>query len=163
VGRFDANRGVMGHRETDREPDARSFDQERFHAGEDHHRGRALVRTPYPYATEPKPPYASRAQRAAWESGARGTIAQLPGAFGGAERTPRNYVRSDARIRENVCERLGFSDEVDPRDCEVLVSRGEVTLRGQVPERAMRMGAERIASEVPGVRDVLNELRVSRS
>jgi hypothetical protein len=162
MGRFDADRGAMGHRRPDPMPDESSFDQERFHAGEDHHRGRALVRTPYPSRTTPELPFAFRAQRAAWESRLP-SVEHLPGAFGGAVRSPRGYVRSDARIREDVCELLGYSDEVDPRDCEVLVTRGEVTLRGQVPERAMRIVAERIALQVSGVREVQNELRVRRS
>ena len=38
---------------------------------------------------------------------------------------PRGYVRSDERIREDICERLTAHGQLDPSDIEVTVSQGE--------------------------------------
>jgi hypothetical protein len=73
---------------------------------------------------------------------------------------PRNYRRSDDRIREDVCELLTDDDEVDASDVEVNVSDGVVALSGTVGDRGAKRRAERIAESVRGVRDVRNELRL---
>lgn len=78
-------------------------------------------------------------------------------------RNPKNYQRSDERIREDVCDRLSVSDEVDPTDVEVSVANGEVTLTGSVQTRFMKFAAEEIADDVPGVHDVHNQLRIQRT
>jgi osmotically-inducible protein OsmY len=77
-------------------------------------------------------------------------------------RNPKNYTRSDERVREDVCDRLAVSHEVDPTEIEVTVSAGEVTLVGTVASRQMKFVAEEIADDVPGVHDVHNQLRVAR-
>jgi hypothetical protein len=77
-------------------------------------------------------------------------------------RNPKNYTRSDERIREDVCDRLSVSRQVDPSELEVSVSAGEVTLTGTVSDRQMKFVAEEIADDVPGVHDVHNQLRVYR-
>jgi hypothetical protein len=77
-------------------------------------------------------------------------------------RNPKNYTRSDERIREDVCDGLSVSHEVDPSEIEVSVSAGEVTLTGTVSDRQMKFIAEEIADEVAGVHDVHNQLRVQR-
>jgi len=79
---------------------------------------------------------------------------------GHAGRGPRGHRRSDARIFEDVCDRLTDDRHVDATDVEVAVSEGEVTLKGSVGDRGMRRRAEAIAEEVRGVRHVRNELRV---
>lgn len=76
-------------------------------------------------------------------------------------RGPKGYQRSDTRILEDVCDRLTYS-EVDAGDIEVHVSNGEVTLSGTVRDRWDKRRAEDIAEEVPGVRDVHNNIRVDR-
>jgi hypothetical protein len=76
-------------------------------------------------------------------------------------RGPRNYQRSDERVREDVCDRLSDMDmEVD--EVEVKVSGGEVTLTGTIESGAARREIERVAETVPGVKDVNNQLRVKR-
>jgi osmotically-inducible protein OsmY len=75
-------------------------------------------------------------------------------------RGPRGYTRSDSRIFEDVCDRLGFDWDVDATDIEVRVNNGEVTLDGTVDSRAARQRAEYLAADVWGVRDVQNNLRV---
>jgi len=86
------------------------------------------------------------------------------GRFGSyAGRGPRNYQRSDERIREEVNERLTDDPRVDASDIEVEVRNGEVTLRGRVEERRDKRTAEEVIENLPGVKDVKNELRVERS
>lgn len=77
-------------------------------------------------------------------------------------RGPKNYRRSDDRIREDVCERLMDDDHVDASDMEVSVQDSIVTLSGSVDDRDMKRRAEDIAESVHGVRDVQNQVRVSR-
>jgi len=77
-------------------------------------------------------------------------------------RNPKNYTRSDERIREDVCDRLSLSSEVDPSEVEVMVSNGEVTLTGTVQDRQMKFKTEELADDVAGVHEVHNQLRVRR-
>ena len=79
-----------------------------------------------------------------------------------AGRGPRNYRRSDARLHEEVCERLTADAWVDARDVEVEVQEARVVLRGVVPQRAMKHRAEDLADAVLGVADVDNQIRVQR-
>lgn len=75
-------------------------------------------------------------------------------------RGPKNYTRSDERIREDLCERLSDADEIDASDIMVTVSQSVVTLEGEVPHRSMKHWAEDMAESCSGVRDVDNRLRV---
>lgn len=75
---------------------------------------------------------------------------------------PMNYTRSDHRIYEDICEALTAHDEVDPSRVEVQVAEGVVTLRGAVDDRAMRRRVEEVIDAVPGVRDVVNDIKVQR-
>ena len=75
-------------------------------------------------------------------------------------RAPLNYQRSDARIAEDINDRLMLSDEIDPREVEVRVENGEVSLLGTVETRWEKRVAERIADSVAGVKDVDNRLKI---
>jgi hypothetical protein len=75
---------------------------------------------------------------------------------------PKNYQRSDERIREEISDRLMEHDGIDASDIEVEVKDGEVTLTGTVEEREMKWMAEGVAETVGGVRDVHNRLKTSR-
>lgn len=77
-------------------------------------------------------------------------------------RGPRNWQRSDERIKEDINERLTEHPDIDASDIEVEVVAGEVTLRGKVDDRHAKRLAEDIAEGVFGVRDVRNEIKVSR-
>jgi len=81
------------------------------------------------------------------------------GSFAG--RGPRGYQRSDERIREDICERMCDSAELDASAIEILVLNGEVTLQGTVSDRYDRRLAEDLTERVSGVRDVNNQLRVT--
>jgi len=73
---------------------------------------------------------------------------------------PRGYHRSDDRIREEVSDRLEQHSWLDASELDVEVQEGVVTLRGDVDDRRQKRMAEDIAEQVPGVKDVRNELRV---
>ncbi len=91
--------------------------------------------------------------------------AALPPAFPGRARPrrgPKGYVRSDERIREEVCDKLGMHDELDASDVEVTVKDGEVFLSGTVETRQMKFIAEQICDSVSGVKDIVNQLRLTR-
>lgn len=74
---------------------------------------------------------------------------------------PRGYKRSDDRIFEEVCERLTHHGGVDASDIEVEVEDGEVTMKGEVPNRRMKVMAEDAVETVPGVWDVHNHLHLN--
>ena len=73
---------------------------------------------------------------------------------------PKNYTRSDERIREDLNERLTDADDIDARGLNVEVSNGVATLTGTVEQRWMKHRAEDIAESCSGVRDVNNQIRV---
>jgi hypothetical protein len=83
---------------------------------------------------------------------------RVKGAFSG--KGPKNYTRSDERIREDVCEHLTHHPYVDASDIEVTVRDGEVTLSGTVDARIVKRAAEEVCDHVCGVTDVHNHLRV---
>jgi osmotically-inducible protein OsmY len=77
-------------------------------------------------------------------------------------RGPRNYTRSDDRIREDVNDRLTDDPHVDASEIEVNVSNREVTLSGTVNSRFEKRHAEDLAESVSGVTHVQNNLRVQQ-
>jgi osmotically-inducible protein OsmY len=77
-------------------------------------------------------------------------------------RGPRNYTRSDDRIREDVNDRLTDDPHVDASEIDVSVSDREVTLSGTVGSRFEKRHAEDLAESVSGVTHVQNNLRVQQ-
>jgi osmotically-inducible protein OsmY len=77
-------------------------------------------------------------------------------------RGPRNYTRSDDRIRDDINDRLTDHDYLDASDIEVEVNAGEVVLTGTVENRRAKRLAEDIAEDVSGVRNVENRIRVKQ-
>ncbi len=88
-----------------------------------------------------------------------------PGASGGEHRGrgPKNYERSDDRIREDVCDRLSDDPHVDASEIDVSASKGEVTLTGSVTSRDQRRRAEECVESITGVKHVQNNLRVQQA
>lgn len=78
-------------------------------------------------------------------------------------RGPKNYQRSDERIKEEICEMLTRHSAIDADEIDVEVKDGEVTLTGSVSERRMKHLAEDAAEQCYGVKDVVNNIRVKRS
>ncbi|HWO08186.1 MAG TPA: BON domain-containing protein, partial [Polyangiaceae bacterium] len=75
---------------------------------------------------------------------------------------PKGYVRSDERIREDVCDRLSDDDEVDASDITVTVKNGEVILEGTALDRRSKHRAEDVVESISGVKDVINHLRARK-
>lgn len=75
-------------------------------------------------------------------------------------RGPKNYTRSDDRIREDVNDRLTDDPHIDASEIDVKVSNCEVTLTGTVESRDEKRRAEDCAEAVSGVKNVQNNLRV---
>lgn len=74
-------------------------------------------------------------------------------------RGPKNYTRSDDRIREDVSDRIADDPHVDASALEVSVSDGEVTLDGIVDDRFAKRHTEDIGENVSGVKHLQNNLR----
>ncbi len=80
---------------------------------------------------------------------------------GGVERRgPKNYVRSDERLRDDICERLADESWIDLSEVDVHVDEGRVRLEGTVPDRFSKHAIEDIADGAWGVKDVENRLKV---
>jgi len=75
-------------------------------------------------------------------------------------RGPKNYQRSDERIREEICDRLTAHPDIDPSDLEVDVAKGVVTMTGTVATSHEKRIADLIADDVAGVDDVDNMVKV---
>lgn len=75
---------------------------------------------------------------------------------------PKNYIRSDERIREDINDRLTDYAYIDASDIDVKVNNSEVVLGGTVDSRYDKRLAESIAEDVTGVRNVENHIRVNR-
>ena len=77
-------------------------------------------------------------------------------------RGPKDYRRSDDRVREEVCDAMTDDPLLDASEITVAVSQGEVTLTGSVTTRDQKRRAEDVAECISGVRDVANQLRIAR-
>lgn len=75
---------------------------------------------------------------------------------------PKGYSRSDRLIHEEVCEVLKNDPEVDPSEVDVTVDKGLVFLRGEIRDREMKRKAEYAIEDIPGVKDVINEIRIQK-
>jgi len=75
---------------------------------------------------------------------------------------PKNYSRSDERIKDDINDRLSDDPFVDATDIEVTVSNGEVTLTGTVDSRSAKRRAEDLAEAVSGVKNVENRIRTGQ-
>ena len=73
---------------------------------------------------------------------------------------PKNYARSDERIRDDVNDRLTDDSWLNAQDIDVEVQDREVTLSGHVLSREDKRRAEVLAENVSGVNHVQNNLRV---
>lgn len=99
---------------------------------------------------------AERAEGPSWAGG--GSIRDENARYYGLG--PKNYKRSDERIREDVSDHLSDDPYVDASEIEVNVHNSEVTLSGAVENRIQRRRAELAAEQVSGVSHIQNNLRV---
>lgn len=77
-------------------------------------------------------------------------------------RGPKGFRRSDESIRERVSELLEQDDDIDATEIEVQVNDGEVTLSGTVEDRWAKRRCEELIENLPGVKEVHNQLRIGR-
>ena len=76
---------------------------------------------------------------------------------------PKNYARSDERIKEDVCDHLAEHPMVDASEVDVTVQNGEVTLGGTVSSRREKRAAEGCVERISGITHLQNNLRVQAS
>ena len=81
---------------------------------------------------------------------------------GGGERRISQRRRPDAQLAQELQEILTKDPELDSSEIEVEVEGGAVTLRGVVDSSDARLLAEELVESVTGVREVHNNLKVSR-
>jgi osmotically-inducible protein OsmY len=75
-------------------------------------------------------------------------------------RGPKGYKRSDESIKEEACELLFWSSDVDASEMEVSIADGCIFLDGFVPSRYAKKEAESMVEKIEGISDVFNRLRV---
>lgn len=83
-----------------------------------------------------------------------------PAPTGHRGRGPKDYVRADHRIADDIVQRLTDDPHIDASEILIMVENGNVTLTGNVPERRMKHRAEDLVADASGVVDVHNRIRV---
>jgi osmotically-inducible protein OsmY len=78
-------------------------------------------------------------------------------------RGPKDYTRSDERIREDANDRLTEDSRVDASNITLTVDKGEITLNGTVSSREAKRRAEDVVDNISGVKHVQNNLRVQET
>jgi osmotically-inducible protein OsmY len=73
---------------------------------------------------------------------------------------PKGYARSDARITEDIADRMADDHDLDASEVSIRVEKQEATLEGSVSDRGQKRRAEDIAYDVSGVKHVQNNLRI---
>ena len=76
---------------------------------------------------------------------------------------PKDYQRSEDRIKEDVCDRLSDDDYVDASNIQVQIQGTEVILTGTVDSREQKRRAEDVVESISGVRNVENRIRIEQS
>jgi osmotically-inducible protein OsmY len=76
---------------------------------------------------------------------------------------PKDYQRSQDRIREDICDRLTDDDLVDASDIQVQCEGNEVVLTGTVSSREEKRRAEDLVESISGVQNVENRIKVKRN
>jgi len=75
-------------------------------------------------------------------------------------RGPKNYRPRDERLQEIACEKLTDDPLIDASGMEVTVAAGEVMVAGTVVTPRMKIAAEKLLGEIPGVTRVRSSLLV---
>lgn len=104
-------------------------------------------------------------QSGSWQGSGQSDWQQRSGSMGGstfAGRGPKDYQRSDERIREQIADRMTDDHDLDASDISVEVRGGEVTLTGTVRTRDQKRRAEDLAESCSGVSEVTNNIRVKQ-
>lgn len=72
---------------------------------------------------------------------------------------PKGFSLSDERVLEDVSEVLSRDSRIDATEIEVKVRDGVVYLQGMVDSRQTKRLAELAIEDLPGVHDIINQLR----
>ena len=72
---------------------------------------------------------------------------------------PKGFSLSDDRVRDDVSEILARDPSIDTGQIEIEVKDGVVFLKGRVDNRQIKRMAELMIEDLPGVNDVINQLR----
>lgn len=73
---------------------------------------------------------------------------------------PKNFVRSDKRIIEEVSEILFWDPDVDATDIDISVQNQCLILEGSVDSRHAKKQAEAALENVAGIKDIFNRLTI---
>lgn len=73
-------------------------------------------------------------------------------------RGPKGYVRSDARLREIICEHLTDDPNIDASDITVEVRDQNVRLTGSIENRELQQEVEALIERIGGVKEIDNQL-----
>jgi hypothetical protein len=73
---------------------------------------------------------------------------------------PKGYVRSDERLKDDICERLTGHPDIDASDISIDVRQGVVSLTGTVNHRLAKHEVEDLVDNVIGVKDIENHILV---
>ncbi len=73
---------------------------------------------------------------------------------------PKNYIRQDVHIKDDVNQALTESHSVDATDVEVMVEDGNVILSGTVDSRLARRNAESAVDYISGIRNIENRIHI---
>jgi hypothetical protein len=80
-----------------------------------------------------------------------------------AGKGPKNWKRSDDRIRDDVCDMLERDSHIDASEIEVSVKDQIVFLNGTIESRIMKRHAENLIENIYGVLDIQNNLNVDQN
>lgn len=97
-----------------------------------------------------------------WTGGVHGGEGGANGGGNRRKKSPKNFQRSDERIKEEVYDRLIQDPDIEIDDIEIEVQAGEVTITGTVPQRWLRYRVEETVDSIWGIKDITNNLRVRR-
>lgn len=89
----------------------------------------------------------------------RGNGPRLAGPHRG--KGPKNFTRSDERLKEHVNELLMEHDEIDATHVDVEVKNGEVSVTGTVEDRQQRRAIEDLVECMAGVKDVHISIKIA--
>ncbi len=74
---------------------------------------------------------------------------------------PKGYKKSDQRLTEDLGELL-MNHGIDCSSVDLQVKEGIVTLTGECSDRSDKHQIEHLAAEMSGVKDVENQLRITK-
>lgn len=97
-----------------------------------------------------------------WNAGGGGFESGRQGQGRYQGKGPKGYQRADDRVIDDVCQALERDPYIDASEIEVSCQKGEIVLKGNVESRDAKRRAEYCIEDVPGVKDVRNELRVQQ-